>query len=84
MNTTVSERRKSAKQLLAALKRELNDVQLETLSGIENFGWELKFVRRKLFEPSVAVVMDGDRKTLAVLEPDGRLNENPALEIRED
>ena len=84
MNTTVSERRKSAKQLLAALKRELNDAQLETLSGIENFGWELKFVRRKLFEPSVAVVMDGDRKILAVLESDGSLNENPALEIRED
>jgi hypothetical protein len=64
------------------LKRELNAVQLETLQGLENFGWELKFIRRKPFQPKIAVVFDGDRKKFAVLELDGRLNENPDLEIR--
>jgi hypothetical protein len=84
MTTDVRERRQSARQLMAALKRELNDVQLETLSGLENFGWELKFVRRKLFAPSVAVVMDGDSHSLAILEPDGSINAGAALEIRKD
>ncbi len=51
--------------------------------GLEQFGWELKFVRRKAFQPPVAVVFDGDRKHFAVLEPDGSLNENPGFEIRQ-
>lgn len=84
MDSTVSERRKSAKQLLRELKRELNDAQRETLDSIERFGWELKFVRRKPFQPSVALVADGDRKSVAVLEPDGTLNEHHGLGIRED
>ena len=51
--------------------------------GLEQFGWELKFVRRKPFQPPVAVVFDGDRKSFAVLEPDGSLNENPGFDIRQ-
>ena len=69
---------------MAALKRELNEVQLQTLCELEHFGWELKFVRRKLFEPTVAVVMDGDGQSLAVLEPDGSINADAALETRKD
>jgi len=82
MKTAVGERRDSAKKLLQVLKLELNDAQLDTLSGLENFGWELKFVRRKPFQPSVAVVMDGDRKSMVVLEADGSLTENPDIELR--
>ena len=84
MDSTVVERRKSARQLLRDLKRELNEAQLETLSSIEKFGWELKFVRRKPFQPAVAVVADGDRKSMAVLELDGTLNESHAMDIREE
>lgn len=84
MVTTVSERRKSAKQMLQVLKRELNDAQIETLNDLEKFGWELKFVRRKPFQPCVAVVADGDRKATAVLELDGSINEQHGLPIRDD
>ena len=77
------ERRKLQKQLSSVLKRELNDAQLSTLHGLEQFGWELKFVRRKPFQPPVAVVFDGDRKNYAVLELDGSLNENPGFDIRQ-
>ncbi|MDQ3618209.1 MAG: hypothetical protein M3374_05780 [Pseudomonadota bacterium] len=84
MKTEAGERRDSAKKLLHILKRELNDAQLDTLRGLESFGWELKFVRRKPFQPSVAVVMDGDRKSMAVLEADGSLNENPDIALRHD
>jgi hypothetical protein len=77
-----AERRKAERELSSVLKRQLNPDQLETLRGLESFGWELKFIRRKPFQPPVAVIFDGDRKNFAVLEPDGTLNEHPDLVIR--
>jgi hypothetical protein len=65
------------------LKRDLNDEQLLTLNELERFGWELKFVRKPPFQPSVPVVFDADRRQFAVLEPDGTLNESPGFTIRE-
>ena len=83
MSMSEIERRKIQKELSSVLKRELNQDQLDTLNNLEHFGWELKFVRRKPFQPPVAVVFDGDRKKFAVLEVDGSLNENPGFEIRQ-
>ena len=83
MSSSEIERRKSQRELSSVLKRELNDAQLSTLQGLEQFGWELKFVRRKPFHTPIAVVFDGDRKNFAVLEVDGSLNENPGFEIRQ-
>jgi len=77
------ERRRLTKAQHAALVRELNDIQALTLAGLEQFGWELKFVRRPMFQASIPVVFDGDRKKYAVLEPDGTLNENPGFKIRD-
>ena len=76
------ERRSGQKELSSVLKRQLNDAQLLTLRGLEGFGWELKFIRRKPFQEPIAVIFDGDRKQFAVLEADGTLNENPAFDIR--
>jgi hypothetical protein len=75
-------RRQTEKELAILLKRELNEEQRMTLADIERFGWELKFIRRPMFQPSIAVVFDSDRKRFAVLEPDGTLNENPGITIR--
>ena len=80
--STEMERRKAQKALSGVLKRELNEAQLETLQALEHFGWELKFIRRKPFQPPMAVVFDGDREKFGVLELDGTLNENPGLKIR--
>jgi hypothetical protein len=66
----------------SVMKRQLNEDQRLTLAELESFGWELKFIRRPLFQTSVPVVFDSDRKTFAVLEPDGTLNENPGFDIR--
>ncbi len=82
MSNSEIERRKTQRELSSVLKRELNEAQITTLQGLEQFGWELKFVRRKPFQTPIAVVFDGDRKHFAVLEPDGVLNENPGFEIR--
>jgi len=76
------ERRRDAERNRRELRADLNDVQLETLAALERFGWELKFIRRPLFQPSIPVVFDGDRRIFAILEADGKLNEHPPFDIR--
>jgi hypothetical protein len=78
-----SERRGSEKESAARLRTLLNDDQLMTLVELDQFGWSLKFVRRPMFQPSIPVVIDADRKRYAVLEADGTLNENPGFTIRD-
>jgi hypothetical protein len=54
-----------------------------TLHELERFGWELRFIRRVPFQESIAVVVDGDRKSYSILKTDGTLEDNPAhLRIR--
>ena len=77
------ERRHNPERDSASLRRELNEAQRLELASLERFGWELKFVRRPMFQTPIPVVFDGDRRKFAVLEPDGTLNENPGFEIRE-
>ncbi|HOC11041.1 MULTISPECIES: hypothetical protein [Thermomonas] len=77
-----AERRSTITPLSRTLRRELNEAQIDTLVGLERFGWELKFIRKPLFKASVPVIFDGDRKVFATLEPDGRLNEHPPFHIR--
>lgn len=79
---TDSERRTSDPLPPRALERDLNENQVDTLRSLEGVGWELKFVRRKLFQPPVPVIFDGGRKKFAVLEVDGSLNESPDFDIR--
>ena len=76
------ERRRQEKELSLVLKRQLNEEQRLTLSSLEAFGWELKFIRKPQFGAPVAVIFDADRKKFAILEADGSLNENPGFEIR--
>lgn len=77
------ERRHDEKAYATALRRELNEAQRATLSELERFGWELKYIRRPIFQPIIPIVFDGDRKTFAVLEADGTLNEHPSFNIRD-
>ena len=77
-----AERRKSDVRIVTALKRELNADQRMALVELEKFGWELKFIRRPMFQQPVPVVFDSDRRNYAVLQPDGTLDENPGFNIR--
>ena len=76
------ERRNGEEEGASRLRDLLNDDQRMTLVELEHFGWALKFVRRPLFQPSIPVVFDADRKRFAVLETDGSLNEQPGFDIR--
>lgn len=79
---TVRERRKTEGKPAIALKRDLNQDQILALSELEKFGWELKFIRRPMFQQPVPVVFDSDRKHFAVLNADGTLDETPGFDIR--
>lgn len=81
---TQQERRKDQARSTREMRAELNEAQRDTLADLERYGWQLKFIRRPIFQPSVPVVFDGDRKSYAVLEPDGTLNEHPPFDIRHD
>lgn len=78
------DRRKLDAENKARLRALLNEDQRLILADLERFGWDLKFVRRPMFQPSIPVVFDSDRKTWAVLEADGTLNQSPGFEIRGD
>ena len=65
----------------SALKRGINEDQMLTLRVLEGFGWTLKFVRKSKEGP-LAAVYDPEKHSLAIIEPDGRLNEKPQLVFR--
>jgi hypothetical protein len=80
MNVKVD--RRIGPRTAAVLRNQLNEEQQIALRELESFGWELKFIRRRPFEPKVPVMFDGDRKKYAVLKDDGTLDENPGFVIR--
>jgi hypothetical protein len=80
--TTVREKRRADARPSLVLKKDLNDDQLLALAELEKFGWDLKFIRRPMFQQPIPVVFDSSRKQFAVLNPDGTLDENPGFDIR--
>lgn len=79
---TTAERRRAEARPSSILKRELNEDQLLALAELEKFGWELKFIRKPMFQQPVPVVFDSDRRHYAVLRDDGTLDEKPGFDIR--
>jgi hypothetical protein len=77
-----TERRGSRAPVPANLKALLSDEQLLALNNVENFGWQLAFIRQPMFEQAIAVVVSPDHQRHAVLEIDGEVNLNPEIIIR--
>ena len=75
------DRRQEDFQRESALKQNINSDQWMTLRVLESFGWTLKFVRKSKAGP-LAAVYDPEKHSLAIIEPDGTLNENPQLAFR--
>ena len=83
MNEVAYKERRQASTLRALeLRKQLNEAQRTTLNELERFGWEIKFIRRPLFQDPIPVVFDGDRKSYSVLRPDGTLDDSPGFDIR--
>lgn len=81
MAIVYKERRNSTIASVSSLRRQLNEAQDYTLAELERFGWELKFIRRPLFQDPMPVVSDADRNEHAVLLPNGELDRS-GLKIR--
>ena len=76
------EKRKGESPIPDNLEDYLNMVQIKALRQIENFGWELKFVRRPLFQEPIAVIINTDGDRVGTLEPDGRIDLHQNFELR--
>lgn len=61
----------------------LNDDQKEVVSQYEMFKWFLVFVRRPSAETPIPFLKNGDTGRFAILEPDGSLNEDHELIVRQ-
>lgn len=60
----------------------LNEVQRLALHSLENFGWQLAFIRRPLFVAPMIVVKNSEQSKFAVLEEDGSVNLSPLVRWR--
>lgn len=77
-----NDRRRPVPSTSKELLEQLNELQLETARGLERFGWDLRFVRKRPFQPAVPV-MFGDNSFLCLHE-DGTMEDEPAIELRQD
>ena len=65
------------------LEETLNKAQIHMLRRMENFGWELKFIRRPLFQDVLPILLHLDSNKIGVLEEDGTINMQRDLNLRE-
>lgn len=82
MSISLLERRHYLAASTSALRHAMNDDQRDALSVLERFGWSLKFVRRDADRVPQAWVYDPDHQRMAVIGPDGLLDENPVHRVR--
>lgn len=81
MDTLYIDRRRVRPVREQEWKRQLTAAQADMLQVLEQVGWSLRFVRNDGGQPRAAVY-DPDRRRFGIIEPDGRLDENPALAFR--
>jgi len=76
------EKRKGMKPVPDNLEEVLNVAQIRTLHSMQKFGWDLQFVRRPLFQKTLAVLINQEGDKILVLEADGSTKEMPELDTR--
>lgn len=83
MKTVTRERRTTPHVPPRHLRTQLTDRQQAALDTLEQFRWELRFVRRPLFSPPVPFVFHPDGRRYVVLEVDGTIVEEHGLRLRD-
>lgn len=76
------ENRERLPAIPADLQNLLTEHQFLAVRRIEDFGWDLKFVRRQNLKTPIVVVCSQAGQQIGVLESDGRLNLQHNLKIR--
>ena len=77
------DKRKGDKPLPDNIQDYLTTEQLSSLRKIEGFGWQLKFIRRPLFQKAVAVVVNPEGTAIGILEEDGKVNLDTDIVLRD-
>lgn len=67
----------------ANLKEILNEAQRQALPGIEYLGWELRFLRKPLFQAPVLVVHNSNDGRIGIMDEDGRVRIQANIKVRE-
>lgn len=60
----------------------LNEDQKSMLSTIENYGWELKYIRRTELKEAMVIVVNPQGNQVGVLEKSGELNLESGVTLR--
>ncbi|MAK45242.1 MULTISPECIES: hypothetical protein [unclassified Spongiibacter] len=79
----IEEKRVGAEPVPHNLSELLTELQRTSLRRIENFGWQIKFIRRPRFQPPVVVVENTTGMNIGILEEDGGVNLRPAISLRD-
>ena len=78
------EKRKGDQAIPDNLRQLLTPAQVKTLDSIQRLGWQLRFVRRPLFQDPVPVVSNASNDQIGMLDPDGRINIDIAIDVRNE
>ena len=81
-NEPAKERRVGEVAIPDDMRSELTEMQHQTLSRLEGFGWSVGFVRRPLFQDRVVVLFDQSGQQHAILNEDGEIDKTTELEVR--
>ncbi|NKI18403.1 hypothetical protein HCU74_13380 [Spongiibacter sp. KMU-166] len=79
----IQEKRSGDSAIPPNIEALLTDMQQRSLRRIENFGWQLKFVRQPRFEPPIVVVENATGVNIGILEQDGGVNMRPLITLRD-
>ena len=79
----IEEKRVGAEPVPHNLSELLTELQRTSLRRIENFGWQIKFIRRPRFQPPVVDVENTTGMNIGILEEDGGVNLRPAISLRD-
>ncbi len=77
------DKRKGMKPVPDNLEEVLSMAQMRTLHSMGRFGWDVHFVRRPLFQETLAVLINQEGDKIMVLKEDGSTSEIPELDTRE-
>jgi hypothetical protein len=61
----------------------LTQDQLDALNQVGNFGWQLKFIRRPVFQDPIVILISNNGEKIGLLEKDGRIKMDPDITIRD-
>lgn len=76
------EKRKGDTPIPDNLEEVLNEPQRRALPGIVQSGWELRFLRRPLFQEPVLLLRNPNNNRTGVLDRDGRIKIRADIKVR--